>query len=156
MAPARRTLRVRSCDMSNETILVTGAAGGVGSTAHSAVATLREHGHRVRAMVRKLDARADTLSDIGADVVVAEMLDIIAVRAAMQGCSVVYFTMSILPTYLEPRQRRGHRQKPWRQGLRQSVADDGIGDERDRDHNQPASEAALARRAHAALVRPTG
>jgi uncharacterized protein YbjT (DUF2867 family) len=29
------------------------------------------------------------------------MLDIIAVRAAMQGCSVVYFTMSISPTYLE-------------------------------------------------------
>jgi uncharacterized protein YbjT (DUF2867 family) len=87
--------------MSQETILVTGAAGGVGSTAHSAIATLREHGHRVRAMVRKLDARADTLSDMGADVVVADMLDIIAVRAAMQGCSVVYFTMSILPTYLE-------------------------------------------------------
>ena len=38
---------------------------------------------------------------MGADVVVADMLDIIAVRAAMQGCSVVYFTMSISPTYLE-------------------------------------------------------
>ena len=87
--------------MSHETILVTGAAGGVGSTAHSAIATLREQGHRIRAMVRKLDARADSLGDMGADVVVADMLDIIAVRAAMQGCSVVYFTMSILPTYLE-------------------------------------------------------
>jgi nucleoside-diphosphate-sugar epimerase len=51
--------------MSQETILVTGAAGGVGSTAHSAIATLREHGHRVRAMLRKLDARADTLRDMG-------------------------------------------------------------------------------------------
>jgi uncharacterized protein YbjT (DUF2867 family) len=87
--------------MSQETILVTGAAGGVGSTAHSAIAILREHGHRVRAMVRKLDARADKLRNMGADVVVADMLDIIAVRAAMQGCSVVYFTMSISPTYLE-------------------------------------------------------
>src|SRR4029450_12469029 len=38
--------------MSQETILVTGAAGGVGSTAHSAIATLWEHGHRVRAMLR--------------------------------------------------------------------------------------------------------
>ena len=39
-----------------ETILVTGAAGSVGSTAHTAIATLLEHGHRGRAMVRKLDA----------------------------------------------------------------------------------------------------
>ena len=52
-------------------------------------------------MVRKLDGRANTLRDMGADVVVADMLDIIALRAAMQGCSVVYFTMSISPTYLE-------------------------------------------------------
>jgi NADPH:quinone reductase-like Zn-dependent oxidoreductase len=67
-------------------ILITGAAGGVGSAAHTAIATLREQGHRVRAMVRKLDARADTLRDMGAEVVVADMLDIIATRAAMQGC----------------------------------------------------------------------
>jgi uncharacterized protein YbjT (DUF2867 family) len=33
--------------------------------------------------------------------VVADMLDIIAVRAAMQGCSVVYFTISVSPNYLE-------------------------------------------------------
>jgi len=87
--------------MSQETILVTGAAGGVGSTAHTAIAILLEQGHRVRAMVRKQDARADTLRDMGAEIVVADMLDIIAVRAAMQGCSGVYFTMSIAPTYLE-------------------------------------------------------
>ena len=87
--------------MSQETILVTGAAGGVGSTAHTAIAILLEQRHRVRAMVRKLDARADTLRDMGAEIVVADMLDIIAVRAAMQSCSVVYFTMSIAPTYLE-------------------------------------------------------
>jgi S-adenosylhomocysteine hydrolase len=36
-------------------------------------------------MVRKLDGRADTLRDMGADVVVADMLDVIAVRATMQG-----------------------------------------------------------------------
>jgi len=87
--------------MSQEIILVTGAAGGVGSTAHTAIATLLEQGRRVRAMVRRLDARADTLRGMGAEVVVADMLDIIAVRAAMQGCSAVYFTMSISPSYLE-------------------------------------------------------
>src|SRR5262244_3786760 len=87
--------------MSQETILVTGAAGGVGSTARVAIGILLEQGHRVRAMVRKLDARADALRDMGAEVVVANMLDIIAVRAAMQGCSMVYFTMSISSSFLE-------------------------------------------------------
>jgi uncharacterized protein YbjT (DUF2867 family) len=87
--------------MSQETILITGAAGGVGSTARTAIAILLEQGHRVRAMVRKLDARADVLRDLGAEVVVADMLDIAAVRAAMQDCSAVYFTMSVSPNYLE-------------------------------------------------------
>jgi uncharacterized protein YbjT (DUF2867 family) len=87
--------------MSQETILVTGAAGGTGSTAREAIAILLEQGRRVRAMVRKLDARADALRDLGAEVVVADMLDIVAVRAAMRGCSVVYFTMSVSPNYLE-------------------------------------------------------
>jgi uncharacterized protein YbjT (DUF2867 family) len=87
--------------LSQETILVTGAAGSVGSTARAAIAILLEQGRRVRAMVRKLDARADTLRELGAEVVVAEMLDIVAVRAAMQGCSSVYFTTSVSPDYLE-------------------------------------------------------
>jgi uncharacterized protein YbjT (DUF2867 family) len=87
--------------MSQETLLVTGAAGGVGSTARVAIAILLEQGHRVRAMVRKLDARADMLRDLGAEVVVADMLDIVAVRAATRGCSVVYFTISVSPNYLE-------------------------------------------------------
>jgi len=87
--------------MSQENILVTGAAGGIGSTAHTAIAILLEQGHRARALVRRLDARANTLRDMGAEIVVADMLDIIAVRAAMEGCSSVYFTMSISPNYLE-------------------------------------------------------
>ncbi|VVE41392.1 NmrA family NAD(P)-binding protein [Pandoraea anhela] len=87
--------------MSQDTILITGAAGGVGSTARSAIPLLLAQGHRVRAMVRTLDARADMLRDLGAEVVVADMLDIVAVRAAMQGCSVVYFTMSVSPNFLE-------------------------------------------------------
>jgi uncharacterized protein YbjT (DUF2867 family) len=87
--------------MSGETILVTGAAGSVGSTARGAIAILLKEGHRVRAMVRKLDARADALRDLGADVVVADMLDIVAVRAAMQDCTAIYFTMSVSPNYLE-------------------------------------------------------
>jgi uncharacterized protein YbjT (DUF2867 family) len=87
--------------MSQEIILVTGAAGSIGSTARTAIGILLEQGHRVRGMVRKLDARADMLRDLGAEVVVADMLDIVAVRSAMRGCSVVHFTMSISPNYLE-------------------------------------------------------
>src|SRR5215470_18292668 len=76
--------------MSEETILVTGAAGGIGSTGRVAIGILLEQGRRVRAMVRKRDARSDALRDLGAEVMVADMLDIVAVRAAMQGCSVLY------------------------------------------------------------------
>ena len=54
------------------------------------------------------------------------------------------------------RQRRGHSQKPGCEGLRQSFADDAVADERDRHHKQPATEARMARRADAALVRPAG
>ncbi|HTO48234.1 MAG TPA: NAD(P)H-binding protein [Burkholderiales bacterium] len=72
--------------MSPETILVTGAAGSTGSTARVAVVILLEQGHRVRAMVRTLEPRADRLRDLGAEVVVADMLDIVGVRAAMRAC----------------------------------------------------------------------
>src|SRR5580704_964642 len=123
--------------MSQETILVTGAAGSVGSTARTAITILLEQGHRVRAMVRKLDARADALRDLGAEVVVADMLDIVAVRAAMQGCSVVYFTMSVAQLPGSGSQRRSHSQKLRCEGIRQSVADDAVADERDREHQQP-------------------
>jgi nucleoside-diphosphate-sugar epimerase len=50
--------------MSQETILVTGAAGGIGSTAQTVIAILLAQGHRIRAMVRKLDARSDGLRDM--------------------------------------------------------------------------------------------
>src|SRR6516164_8545817 len=50
--------------MPQETILITGAAGGIGSTARAAIDILLKQGHRVRAMVRKLDARAELASYI--------------------------------------------------------------------------------------------
>jgi len=87
--------------MTQETILITGAAGSVGSTAREAIRILLERGHKVRALVRKLDERAEALRAMGAEIAIADLLDIIAVRNAMQGCAVVYFTMSISPSYLE-------------------------------------------------------
>jgi nucleoside-diphosphate-sugar epimerase len=70
-------------------ILVTGAAGGVGSTSREVIRILLSKGRRVRAMVRAMDERAESLKEIGAEVVVADLLDIVAVREAMQGCAVV-------------------------------------------------------------------
>lgn len=87
--------------MQSKKILVTGAAGNVGSNAREAIRILLEQGHSVRALVRTDDARAEAIRNMGAEVAVADMLDIIAVRKAMDGCSIVYFTMGIAPTYLE-------------------------------------------------------
>src|SRR5262249_53693891 len=80
---------------------ITGAAGGIGATPRGASDILLKQGHPVRAMGRKQDARAETLRDMGAGVVVADMLDIVAVRAALQGCPVVYFTLYNSQNYLE-------------------------------------------------------
>lgn len=82
-------------------ILVTGAAGGVGANAREAVRILLEQGRQVRALVHRDDERAAALREMGAETVVADLLDIAAMHTAMQGCGVVYFTMSIAPTYLE-------------------------------------------------------
>jgi uncharacterized protein YbjT (DUF2867 family) len=87
--------------MQNERILITGAAGSVGSTSRETIRILLDQGRSVRAMVHKMDERAESLRAMGAEIAVADMLDIVAVRAAMQGCEVVYFTMSISPSYLE-------------------------------------------------------
>jgi uncharacterized protein YbjT (DUF2867 family) len=87
--------------MQTERILITGAAGNLGSTSRETIRILLEQGRSVRAMVRTLDERAESLRAMGAEIVVADMLDILAVRAAMQGCAVVYFNMSISPSYLE-------------------------------------------------------
>lgn len=62
--------------MSNNTpILVTGAAGNVGSVGRGVVKLLREHDLPVRALVHKLDERSQVLSKMGAELVVADLTD---------------------------------------------------------------------------------
>lgn len=73
---------------SAKTILVTGAAGDTG---RPTVKLLLEHGHKVKALVRKDDERAQTLRDQGADVVVGDMLDISSMRKAADEVSSAYF-----------------------------------------------------------------
>ncbi|HUS12551.1 MAG TPA: NmrA family NAD(P)-binding protein [Pyrinomonadaceae bacterium] len=61
--------------MSNP-ILVTGAAGRVGAIGRTVTELLLKQGKAVRAMVRSEDERAQALRDMGAEVVVGDLLDL--------------------------------------------------------------------------------
>ena len=69
-------------------ILVTGA---VGKTGAAVVEQMLGRGFPVRAIVRRSDDRASRLESLGAEVLVGDMLDLKAMRAAMQGVKRVYF-----------------------------------------------------------------
>lgn len=82
-------------------ILVTGAAGRIGSVGRTVTELLLARGFRVRAHVRVDDDRAARLRSLGAEIVVGDLLDIMAVHRAIEGCERVCFGMSVSPTYLE-------------------------------------------------------
>ena len=82
-------------------ILVTGAAGQVGSVGRSVAELLIPRGYRVRAQVRSDDDRAAALRKLGAEVVVGDLLDLDAVHRAIEGCERLYFGMSVSANYLE-------------------------------------------------------
>ncbi|MGE8068386.1 NAD(P)H-binding protein [Pseudomonas sp. NPDC089569] len=82
-------------------ILVTGAAGDVGAIGRSVVTLLLAKGHKVRAMVRREDERAEHLRKLGAKVVVADLTDLQSLHRAVEGTKRIYFGMSISPAYLE-------------------------------------------------------
>jgi uncharacterized protein YbjT (DUF2867 family) len=81
--------------------LITGAGGGVGSVSRSVVEELRADGQPVRAMVRREDARADRLRDLGAEVVVADLTSPLDVANAVRGVTRMFFNMSVSAEYLE-------------------------------------------------------
>ena len=81
-------------------ILVTGAAGRVGGIGRTVTDLLLKQGRAVRAMVRTEDGRARALRDIGAEVVVGDLLDLDAMHRAIAGCEAMYFGMSVSDTYL--------------------------------------------------------
>ena len=125
-------------------ILVTGAAGRVGAIGRTVTELLMKHGKAVRAMVRTEDERAQALRDMGAEVVVGDLLDLDSLHRAIAGCETMYFGTSISDAYLAARlmQRRWPTSRC--EGLHQCVADDGLSDERDRNHREPAAQAAVA------------
>jgi len=85
----------------NGLILVTGAAGQVGSVGRTVVGLLLDRGLPVRAMVRREDERAASLRAAGAQVVVGDLLEPGDVYRVVSGCSRVYFSMSPSAGYLE-------------------------------------------------------
>jgi NAD(P)H dehydrogenase (quinone) len=88
--------------MSNNTpILVTGVTGSVGSVGRSVVKLLRERDLPVRALVHRLDERSQALSEMGAELVVADLTNGADVVRALHGCKRMYFGMSISPPYLQ-------------------------------------------------------
>jgi uncharacterized protein YbjT (DUF2867 family) len=81
-------------------ILVTGAAGAVGSIGRNVTEMLLARGHKVRALVRREDERAEALRQLGADVTQGDLTDLMAMHRAIEGCARVYFGMSVSADYL--------------------------------------------------------
>src|SRR5438128_6714586 len=81
-------------------ILVTGAAGRVGGVGRTVTELLLKQGKAVRAMVRIEDERAQALRELGAEVVIGNLLDLDSMHRAIAGCETMYFGMSVSDTYL--------------------------------------------------------
>jgi len=69
-------------------ILVTGAAGAVGSIGRNLTEMLLAKGHKVRALVRREDGRAQILRQLGAEVMQGDLTDLTAMHRAIDGCAV--------------------------------------------------------------------
>ena len=82
-------------------ILVTGAAGRVGGIGRTITELLLKQGKAVRSMVRNEDERAQALRDMGAEVVIGDLLDLDSLHRVIDGCETMYFGMSVSDAYLE-------------------------------------------------------
>jgi len=87
--------------MSIPPILVTGAAGRIGSVGFKIVQLLREKGLPVRAMVRRFDERSEALVKLGAEVVEGDFTKLSDLHKAIRGCKRIYFGMGVTDSYLE-------------------------------------------------------
>jgi len=76
-------------------------AGATGKTGANAATTLLGQGHDVRALVHRADDRADRLAQAGAEIVVADLLDLDAVSRAAKGIDAAYLTYPIAPGLME-------------------------------------------------------
>src|ERR1700746_1866524 len=85
----------------DDPILVTGAAGAVGGIGRNLTEFLLAKGHKLRALVRREDERAEALRRLGAEGVQGESDDPASIHCAIEGCRRIYFGMSVSPAYLE-------------------------------------------------------
>jgi len=74
--------------------LITGATGATGG---AATEQLLDKGRQVRAFVHREDERSEALRRKGAEIVVGDLLDFDAVRAALKGVDRAYFVYPIRP-----------------------------------------------------------
>jgi uncharacterized protein YbjT (DUF2867 family) len=84
-----------------ETVLVTGAGGGVGGVGRTVAEILLGRGRPVRAMAHHDDERADRLRALGAEVVVGDLTNPADVARALDGAGRMFFSMGVSPAYLE-------------------------------------------------------
>src|SRR4051794_34167897 len=82
-------------------ILVTGAAGAIGAIGRNLTTMLLAKGHKVRALVRREDERADALRRLGAEVVQGDLTGLASMHRAIEGCARIYFGISVSAVYLE-------------------------------------------------------
>ena len=92
---------VRDGLLGNAPVLVTGAAGHIGSVGRTIVELLRADRIPVRAFVRREDERSLALARLGAEIVVGDLLELGDLHRAIEGCRRAYFGMSISAGYLE-------------------------------------------------------
>src|SRR4051812_17908396 len=84
--------------MNKTRVLVTGATGKIGG---AVTAQLLGQGVATRALVHREDARSARLRALGAETVVADMLDIQQVQAAMFGVDRLFFNLPYHPHALD-------------------------------------------------------
>jgi NAD(P)H dehydrogenase (quinone) len=82
----------------SKTFLVSGPTGVVGTYLTH---LLLERGHTVRALAHRTDERSEALAAAGAEIVVGNLLDLRAVRAATTGADGAYFSYPVVPGLLE-------------------------------------------------------
>ena len=136
--------------MSNNTpILVTGAAGNVGSVGRGVVKLLRERDLPVRALVHRLDERSQVLSEMGAELVVADLTNGADVVRALRGCKRMYFGMSISSSYLQATAiaAAGSKRNPRLRDYREHLVNDSFADESNCNDRITSAATTLARRA---------
>jgi uncharacterized protein YbjT (DUF2867 family) len=80
---------------SQSSVLITGATGLHGGTGPHIVRRLLNTGMRARVLVRRLDERAEYLQQLGAELVVGDLLDRRSLVRATEGVDLAYFTWPV-------------------------------------------------------------